>query len=454
MLDLAYKAAVFVAVLGLLIAFHEFGHFWVARRLGVKVLRYSIGFGRPLWRYQARPDSPEYVIAAIPLGGYVKMLDESEGEVAEAERHLAFNRQPLKKRFAIVAAGPLANLLLAAILYAATFAIGINSLRPVIDTPAENTAAAQADLQRGDIITAVAGEAVDSWQDLRMTLLDRAIEQERLALEVNRDGARRTVSLPLGASGNLLKVEGDPVAVLGFSLWEPQIPAVLDRVIADSPAARAGLESGDRIVSVEGRPVNHWADMVDVLQARPGEPTAIQLQRKGQALDLVLTPERAESPSGPIGRIGVTPVVEGDPYTAYRTLERRGPVDALVGGVEKTAQMSLFTVKMLWQMITGNASLKHISGPLTIADLAGDFARYGIVPLLQFMAVISVSLGVLNLLPVPVLDGGHLVYYTIEAIKGSPVSERTLVWGQQFGLVLLAGLMTLAIYNDLSRIFG
>ncbi|EDY85897.1 RIP metalloprotease RseP [gamma proteobacterium HTCC5015] len=453
MLDILYKAMVFVLVLGALVAFHEFGHFWTARRLGVKVLRFSVGFGKPLLRYQKSPAHPEYVLASIPLGGYVKMLDEHEGTVKPEEQHLAFNRQPLWRRTLIVAAGPAANLLLAVLFYAATFFVGLNALQAVIHEPAESTPAAQAGLEGGDVIVALNGREVPSWQDLRLRLIDESIGQETLPIEIRRGEEFIRTSLPL--TDDMLQAEGDPLAPLGLALWEPSIDARVGRVVDDSPAARAGLQEGDWIRAVDGRAIADWKALVDVLQARPGQTTRLAIERQGERFELALTPESVELESGEsVGRIGIAPQVEGDPYAAYRTKLRHGLATSLTQGVLKTWEMSLFTLKMMGQMIVGNASLKNISGPLTIADLAGEFARYGVVPLLQFMAVISLSLGVLNLLPVPVLDGGHLVYYAIEAVKGSPLSERALIVGQQVGLVLLASLMVVAFYNDLSRIFG
>lgn len=455
MLDLLQKALAFAFVLGVLIAFHEFGHFWVARRLGVKVLRYSVGFGKPLLRYQSNADSPEYVLAALPLGGYVKMLDEREGPVPPEDEHLAFNRQSVWKRIAIVAAGPIFNLVLAVLLFTWVFMLGIPSLQAVIAQPDTDSIAAQAGLQAGDIVVAVNKEKVPSWSSFSMAIVSEAVGRESLDIYYQRSGSEYMTTLALGEE-SILKNEGDVLGGMGFSIWKPHVhpPAILGDVIVNMPAGKAGLKKGDQILRFDGRDVEDWGGLVDKIQSRPNQRVSLLVKsHNGIETTVSVSLISVKNKMGKdVGYLGASPLK--DAYESYRTKVQYVFFDALIQGVKETWNRSILAVKVIGQLITGQASVKNISGPLSIAQYAGESAEIGWVYLLNFMAAISVSLGVLNLLPVPVLDGGHLLFYGIELLKGSPVSDKTMLGAQQIGMLALLLLMGLAFYNDITRIFG
>ena len=457
----------FLLTLGVLIVIHEYGHYRVAVACGVKVLRFSVGFGRVVWSRRWGPDGTEFTLSALPLGGYVRMLDEREGEVPAHERHRAFNRQPLKKRAAIVAAGPLANLGLAVLLYAGSHWIGIEEPKAVLSAPAAGTPAEQAGLRAGDWVRSVrAGEAgewteLHSMADLRWQATRAAMNRQDLELEVTaRDGReRRSLTLPLAGfdprevdSGFLRRVG------LAGSFSEP----VLGEVVADGPAAKAGLQRGDRVLAIDGRPVVEALAVVEAVRAavergadgqeRP-RTLAFSIERDGRTLALDVTPRlvRQDTREGPrtLGRIDAQP---GQP--PERVLVRHGPVDGLVLGAERTWEVSVLTVRMLGRMLIGEASLKNLSGPITIADYAGQSVQQGLAFYLGFLALVSVSLGVLNLLPLPMLDGGHLMYYIFEGVTGRPVSDAWLARLQRGGIVVLLAMMSVALFNDMARLLG
>lgn len=445
----------FIVTLGVLIVVHEFGHFWVARRLGVRVLRFSVGFGKPLWRRQGR-DGVEYVVAAIPLGGYVKMLDEREGEVAPNEAAHAFNRQPIRKRMAIVIAGPLANLIFAVLAYSLMFMVGVTDLKPLLDAPRANSPAAAAGFQKGDLITAIDGKPVDTFGAVSLALLDRTMAGDVLQIEV-RDADDRTRMRTL--DGRSASANEDPAALMahwGLRLWQPTLPAVISQVVRDSPAERAGFQPGDRIVRAAETGIADWAQWQTVVQSHPEQSIQVQIVRDGVERSLELTPKALAAASGE--RIGQAGVVAEPPSSeelaSLRVVVRYGPLAALGAGFNKTWEMASLTLRMLGRMIVGRASLENLGGPLTIAQVAGQAATAGLSASLALLAFISVSLGVLNLLPIPVLDGGHLLYDAIELIKGSPLSETAQQWGQQAGIVVLVLLMGLALFNDFNRLLG
>lgn len=445
----------FVLALGLLIFFHELGHYLVARWCGVKVLRFSIGFGKPLARWTAGRDRTEWVLAAFPLGGYVSMLDEREGNVAPEERLRAFNVQSVWRRYAIVAAGPLANFLLAIVLYWGLFSVGTEELRPRLAlTEASATVAQQGGVQNGDLVVAVDGDPVQSWNELRWSLLRHALDGRTVDLRVrtveNVETFRR-----LDFSG--VRIDDgrtDVIEQMGLRPWRPFVPPVVGAVMAGSAADRAGLQSGDRIVALDAVATDSWLQLVEYVRGRPGQVIEARVQRGGSELRIDLVADEARENGERIGRIGISVAEPNEAREAMFTLVSYGPVESLVKASLKTWDTSVLTLKMIGRMFTGEVSWKNLSGPVTIADYAGQTAKLGWAHYLGFVALISISLGVLNLLPIPVLDGGHLLYYTIEIIKGSPVSERAMAIGQQFGLVALVMLMAFAFYNDIARLIS
>ncbi len=449
-MDTAQKLLAFLVVLGVLVVFHELGHYWVARLCGVKVLRFSVGFGRVVWSRRLGRDGTEWAVSAIPLGGYVKMADEREGDVPAADLDRAFNRQSVWKRIAIVAAGPVANLVLAVLLFAGTYAAGIPGQRAVLAAPPAGTPAAVAGVRDGDVVVAVDGGSVRSWQDMRWLML-RASGHAEVALTIVRpDGSSAARVLPLPPLGSA-DWEGNFLPVLGLQI-DLGAPLV-DQVIDGKPAQRAGIRAGDRIVAIDGERVNSPADAANRTNAKPGAPVTFRVARDGGEFDAALVTDVVDQAGRRIGVAGVR--LKVDPAVAARTTftVRYGVVDALGQGVRRTWELSAFTLKMLGRILTGDASLKNISGPITMADYAGQSAQAGLLSFVGYLALISISLGVLNLLPVPLLDGGHLLYYFAELIKGSPVSDRAFEVGQRIGMAVLAVLMALALFNDLSRLF-
>lgn len=453
-----WYAIAFVVALGVLVAFHEYGHFWTARKLGIKVLKFSVGFGKPLWQ-RTGADGTEYALSAIPLGGYVKMLDEREGDVAPEEAHRAFNRQSVWTRIAVVAAGPLANFILAIAAYWLMFGIGISAMLPRIGTPDVGSIAELAGFQSGEQIVQIADRPTPSWESVRIALLDSALDGtgEPVVIQVETEGGallRRELAIDGAAA---LASGGDMVGNSGLHLWQPSIPPVLDSVLSDGAAHKAGLQSGDKILTADGQTVVDWQAWVTLVQSSPERLLEIEVERQNERLSISLTPAAMEHGGRVIGRIGATALIEEslrEEAAQMRTIVRYGPLESLWRGIQRTADISLVSLQMIGKLVTGQASLENVSGPLTIAQFAGQSASVGFDHYLNFLALISVSLAVLNLLPVPILDGGHLLFYLVEIVKGSPVSERVQLWGQQFGLVLLAGLMSLAFYNDILRLLS
>ena len=444
----------FIVAIAILVAIHEFGHFWVAKKLGVKVLRFSIGFGKPLWKKRAGPDQTEYVLAAIPLGGYVKMLDEREGEVPANELHRAFNRQSVWTRIAVVAAGPMANFLFAIVAYSLMYMVGVNGVRPVVGEVLPDSPAASAGIMAGARIVGVDGKPTPSWEIATLAMVKHALASGSMSLELQTpNGGSEQRLLDLGDSRQLLG-EGDMLKKIGIKPWRPHIPAVFGRLMEGGAATRAGLKVGDEILKADGQPIGDWRDVVDIIRASPDKPVELEIKRDSQVLRYTVTPEAVADGAQTIGRIGATPRVDASRYDDMRVKVRFGPVEAVAQGARRTWDMSVLTLKMLWKMVVGEASLKNISGPLTIAEYAGVSALIGVAAFLSFLGIVSVSLGVLNLLPIPVLDGGHLFYYLIELVKGGPISPAAEAFGQRIGLALLGCLMFVAFYNDISRMLG
>jgi regulator of sigma E protease len=444
----------FILAISVLVAIHEFGHFWVARRLGIKVLRFSIGFGKPLWTRHFGVDRTEFVIAALPLGGYVKMLDEREAPVGADQAARAFNRQSLKTRTAVILAGPLFNFLFAIAAYWLMFVSGVPGLKPIVGAVAPQSVAAAAGFVADDVLLSVDGTLTPTWEDATLELLDAALSAADVSIVVRQpDGISRALSIDFaGVPGALDK--GGLLNNLGLSVWHPRVPAVLDRLVADGPAERAGLLPGDRVIAADGRAVGDWGAWVDYVRGHPEQELKVRVERDGAELDLVVKPGAVEEAGKTIGQIGAyvrPPEVQQD---TSRIEVRYGPGESVGKALGSTWEMTALTVRTLWGMVSGKASVDNISGPISIAQYAGYSARIGVASFLKFLAIVSISLGVLNLLPVPVLDGGHLLYNLVEWLSGRPMSESAQQVGQQLGILALLALMTIAFYNDLTRLFG
>jgi regulator of sigma E protease len=447
-----------LVTLGLLITFHEFGHFWVARKLGVRVLRFSVGFGRPLWSRRGA-DGTEYAVAAFPLGGYVKMLDEREGPVASDQLDQAFNRKPVSSRIAIVAAGPAFNLVFAVLAFWLMFLVGIPETRPVIGST--SGIAAEAGIEAGDVIVAVDGEDTRSWSHAILELIAHALDRDVVNVTVeDAEGRQSGHTLDLTSLGSDFSEE-KTLEAIGIEPWRLDVPPVVGTVSPDSPAEQAGIKPGDRIVAIAGEEVTGWSWIGYLVQAhgRENEPVKVTVERGGTETELEVRP-RKDSTGWFSSRLvlGVTNVEISAEQRAEleraAIMLRLGPAEGLVAAVKETWRLTGSTLGLLGRMITGKASVKNLSGPISIAQFANTSASAGLSHFLFFLGAISLSLGILNLLPIPVLDGGHLLYYLIELVKGSPVSEQAQIAGQYFGLIALAGLMSLAFINDILRLVG
>jgi regulator of sigma E protease len=445
--------AAFLAAIGILVAVHEFGHYWVAKRLGFKVLRFSIGFGKPLATRVGRdPDRTEYCISAIPLGGYVKLLDEREGDVAPEELHRSFTRKPVAQRVAVLLAGPAMNLLFAALLYAILAMAGSETIKPMVGQVRLDSPAAAAGLQRGDLIVRVGDRSVQDTEELQIDLLREFSGDGVVPLTVRRAGSDLSLTLRVAEDRRALTEPGNLLPGLGFDLATWKASTLIQAAPPDSAGARAGLRVGDRVVSVDDQPIDNDAELVGIVNGAAGRDLSIEVERGGQRVRIVAAVPRVMEHGKAIGRLGIT-LEEGQRTWPPGLIEMRrsGPLDAALIGVAKTWEMSALTVQMLWRIVTGQVSAKNISGPISIAEFAGISAYLGVGAFLAFLAIISVSLGVLNLMPVPLLDGGQVAYQLAEAVKGSPLSERAQMFGQKVGIALLVVLMSLAFYNDISR---
>ena len=440
----------FLIAIGILVVAHEFGHYLAARLAGVKVLRFSVGFGKPLFSRRFGRDRTEWVLSALPFGGYVKMLDEREGEVPAAEAHRSFNRATVWRRFGIVSAGPIANFLLAIVFYWALFLHGLLAMKPMIGEPPAGTPAAQAGLAAGDEIRRVNGNETQSFQDLRLNLLRAGVAGDALVLDLANGRSVRLDAAPMQTEN----LEQDILRPLGIVRYDPEIEPVIDKVLPDGAAARAGLRAGDRVIAANGTSMANWQDLVQSVRQHPAKPLRIEYERQGQRGELTVVPDAVDEAGERVGKIGAGPKIDESTLAMLMTEVRYGPIDALWHGAVKTWDMSLFTLEMMGRMVLGQVSWKNLSGPLTIADYAGQSAALGWTSFVGFLALVSVSLGVLNLLPIPLLDGGHLMYYVAEVFTGRPVSERTMEIGSRIGLILLLLLMSFALFNDLQRLIG
>ena len=453
----------FVVAVSIIVTVHEFGHFIVARLLNVRVLRFSIGFGRPLLSYFSPKSGVEYVLAAIPLGGYVKMLDEREGEVAPEEREFAFNQKPVSSRIAIVAAGPMFNFIFAAVAYLCMYLVGVQGMKPEIGQVNVDSVAFEAGLVAGDEFLQINDKHVSTWEETNIHLIDEALKTGVVrVLKRSLNDVIDDVALDLSDTKELLG-EGNVLDKIGVKPWRVKLAPTLGELTEGGAALEQGLLTGDRIVSANGEEVRDWSHWVEIVRNHPLKQIDLLILRDANEITLPLVPDLVRDGEKDIGRIGAGPWASQDEAEKQRIkneIEQRqvtvkhGFGKAFVKGVVKTLDMSVLTVKLLGRLVVGDASLKNISGPISIAEYAGISAQLGLATFLSTLAIISISIGVLNLLPIPILDGGHLMYYLVELVKGSPVSEMTQLHGQKVGIFMLAGLMTLAFYNDFQRLFG
>jgi regulator of sigma E protease len=439
----------FILALSILVVIHEYGHFWVARRCGVKVLKFSVGFGKTLWSKKGK-DGTEYILAAIPLGGYVKMLDEREGDVPEDEYHQAFNRQSLRSRVAIVAAGPIANLIFAVFAYWLIFVLGIPGIRSVVDEVTLNSPAEQAQIMAGDEIIKIDHRDTPTWNSVYKTLWRQAETGGIVDVTIDKQGieVHRTLDVPklgMHASGQIL-------SQLGLQPIQAEITPVLGQIKPQGAADQAGLKTGDLLLQANGVKIESWQKWVGLIRSNPEQVILVSINRDAEILERTLIPIKTVDNIGQIGA-GVDTSYTKVPEE-IKTELRYGPIESLNIAFEETWQFSALTVKSLFGMIAGTVSTKNLGGPISIAQIAGASAESGFITFVGFLAMISVSLGILNLLPIPVLDGGHLAMYFIEWLKGSPLSEQMQINGQKFGIFLLLLLMLLAFFNDLTRVFG
>lgn len=455
-LEALISVVTFIVAIGVLVAVHEFGHFWVARKLGIRVLRFSIGFGKPLYRRVLGKDPVEFVIAAVPLGGYVKLLDEREGNVAERDLPLAFNRQPVWKRIATLLAGPVMNLIFAIALYWVLFTAGVPAVKPIIGEVTPDSIAAQAGLRFEDQILQIGGQPTPTLEAATLAILEDLTDDGTIDMVVRGvDGSERNLSLVAGNRSRELTQPEALLPGLGFEIWRPRVKAIIAEVSEGTAGARAGLKANDEIVAIDGQPIQHFQQLVNRVKPNPGRTVTLQVRRDGAVRDVRVTIGESTQGGQKFGLIGIKPkdqrIPTGRTVEDMLTLQKYGAVGAVGAAAAKTWDTSVFTLRIVGRIITGDVSLQAISGPISIAETTGFAARQGWRTFLATLALISISLGVLNLLPIPILDGGQVVYQLAELVKGRPVSERAQLLGQQIGIAMLILMMTLAFYNDIAR---
>ncbi len=452
-MDFLHTLFFFILAIGILVSFHEFGHFWVARKTGVKVLRFSVGFGKVLWSRQKSPNDTEYVLSAIPLGGYVKMVDEREGTVKPEDLPYAFNRQPLWARTAIVAAGPIFNVMLAIVLFWGVLVIGEPGLRPVLGGIKQGTLVATAGFVEGEEILAVNDKATKTWMEAMSAVITAAMDGEsKIKVRVKNIADEQTDRI-INLTDSDTQDSEKLYEQLGFKPWSPKIKPIIKEVLPDGAALAAGLKKADLIISADGTTIEDWLQWVEYVKKRPDITINLVIERQGTRLTLPITPKSVQSGEVSEGKIGASVDMPEGLLKSMTVEYSLSPLDAIPAAFQTTYDYALITVKMMGKMLIGKASVKNLSGPISIAQIAGESANMGLVHFLKFMALVSVSLGVLNLLPIPVLDGGHLMFFGIEAIKGSPVSEKVQVFFQQIGMALLLLLMATAMVVDVERLF-
>lgn len=470
MIEVLQSVAALIVTLSILVTFHEFGHYWVARKCGVHVLRFSVGFGKPFFIKRGKPPEygppaggdvrtraneplppTEFAIAAIPLGGYVKMLDERETFVPDDQKHLAFNNKPIGSRIAIVVAGPAANFLLAIVAYWLLYSVGVTGVVPQLGDIDPASKAGRAGLAEGQEIVAVDGTKTRTWSDVNMALFDRLGDSGEIVISARSPGGSESEHV-VSVSRWMSNADAPyPASDLGLSLAYPHIPAVIGAVLDGEPAAQAGLQAGDEVTTANGEPVADWGHLVSTIQAHPGEPLDLTIRRDGMTRQVTVTPRVDERDDGPVGYLGASRNPVEMPADMQREVSY--PVySAWIPALERTWSVTIFTLESIKKMIVGAISHKNLSGPITIAQVANATAQSGLESFIGFIALLSISLGVLNLLPIPVLDGGHLLYYLVELVTGRPVPERVQAWGLQVGLFLIVSIMLLAFYNDIMRL--
>jgi regulator of sigma E protease len=452
-MDFLHTFFYFVITIGVLVSFHEFGHFWTARKVGVKVLRFSVGFGKVLWSYQKKSDTTEYVLSAIPLGGYVKMVDEREGEVKEDDFPFAFNRQPLWARMAIVVAGPVFNLVLAVFLFWCVLVAGETGIKPILGKVEQGTLAASAGFKEDEEIISVDDKLTPTWTEAMAVIFTSA-------LDGNKDIKVTVKDLNDEQSNRVLKLSGSDIQSseilyknLGFKPWSPTLKPVIGNVLPESSALSAGLLKGDLILSADNIVIKDWLQWVDIVKSHPNVTISLKIERDGVKLPINIIPKSVQIDQKLEGKIGASVSVPEDLIKSVSVKYSLSPLQAIPVSLETTWYYSVTTIKMMGKMLIGKTSVDNLSGPISIAQYAGQSASMGLVAFMKFMALLSVSLGILNLLPIPVLDGGHLLFFIIEGIKGSPVSEKIQSFFQQVGMLFLMGLMALAMVLDVQRLF-
>jgi len=444
----------FIVAIGILVSVHEFGHFWVARKMGIRVLRFAVGFGKPLWSRVSKKDGVEYVIGSIPLGGYVKMLDEREGEVAPEDAPFSYNRASPWKRILVLLAGPAANLIFAILAYSVLLMIGIPSFKPVIGDIKPDSIAARAGLRSDDLIVALQNREVGTIESVLMGLIDN-VGDGAVKLRVRGDmgaGETRDVVLQTGEGRLDLTDPQTMMPGLGFDFWQPSLPAVIGTIVPGGAAERAGLKTGDRITVIDGQPIKNFNTLVTLVKSRANKEVVFSIQRGTEIMDVTVNIGEQIHDGHNEGVIGVgvqqtNPVIPDQ----LRAVQKFGPVSALLRGAQQTWETSAFTLKMVWKMIVGEVSTKNLTGVVGTFEYSGVAARQGALSFLGFLTVISISIGIFNLLPIPMLDGGQILYQLVELLKGSPVSERIQLISQQIGVAMLLMLLSLTLYNDIAR---
>lgn len=452
-MDFLHTFFYFVITIGVLVSFHEFGHFWTARKVGVKVLRFSVGFGKVLWSYQKKSDTTEYVLSAIPLGGYVKMVDEREGEVKEDDFPFAFNRQPLWARMAIVVAGPVFNLVLAVFLFWCVLVAGETGIKPILGKVEQGTLAASAGFKEDEEIISVDDKLTPTWTEAMAVIFTSALDGNKDIKVTVKDLNDEQFNRVLKLSGSDIQNSEILYKNLGFKPWSPTLKPVIGNVLPESSALRAGLLKGDLILSADNIVIKDWLQWVDIVKSHPNVTISLKIERDGVELPINITPKSVQIDQKLEGKIGASVSVPEDLIRSVSVKYSLSPLQAIPVSLETTWYYSVTTIKMMGKMLIGKTSVDNLSGPISIAQYAGQSASMGLVAFMKFMALLSVSLGILNLLPIPVLDGGHLLFFIIEGIKGSPVSEKIQSFFQQVGMLFLMGLMALAMVLDVQRLF-